>query len=498
MRILTVSEQETFDRPPLFDHRERKKFFECPKALLDIAQSMRSPDHQVGFLVSCGYFQATRRFFVHADFEPRDVAYVANQLGTNDTSTNTYPDRTRQRHRQRILDFYGFTPLDDEAEATLAVEIATMARTHLKPRLIFDRCVDFLIQRRVQVPKSGVLLELIRSGLHTRKAELIALMDAHLIDEARNLLDDLFATPDDQNRYRLTLLKKLSQSTKPMRIKEDVADFETMTALYVQLESILSVLDLGVAGVRYYAGSVLKSEVFQIKRREANDRYVHAAAFVARQFFRKQDNLIDLWLSVMASFKSTAEREHREKLLEDRNEQQEQLKSVVDDLDASVFGLIRGIRGVTDAAGLSDTQKIAAIQTLLDRVQSGTFDRLKADLCDTTQDRSWHDVLEARSLWLQNRLSPILQALTFDRNERAAPLIAAIDHFKASDGSIGARAPVDFLNTDERVALIRADGTLRTSLYRAPRFLTVFATMWQVMQPEAHRRPSAARLLRQV
>jgi len=114
----------------------------------------------------------------------------------------------------------------------------------------------------------------------------------------------------------------------------------------------------------------------------------------------------NLQLSVMASFKSTTEREHKEKLLEDRNEQQEQLQSVVDDLDASVFGLIRGIRGVTDAVGLSDTQKIAAIQTLPDRVQSGTFDRLKADLCDTTQDRSWHDVLEARSLWLQNRLIP--------------------------------------------------------------------------------------------
>jgi hypothetical protein len=238
------------------------------------------------------------------------------------------------------------------------------------------------------------------------------------------LLDDLFATPDDQNRYQMSLLKKLSQSTKPMRIKEDVADFETMTALYVQLESILSILDIGFAGVRYYAGRVLKSEVFQIERRESNDRYVHAAAFVAHQFFHKQDNLIDLWLSVMASFKSTAEREHKEKLLEDRNEQQEQLKSVVDDLDASELGLIRGIRGVTDAAGLSDTQKIAAIQTLLDRVQSGKFDRLKADLCDTTQDRSWHDVLEARSLWLQNRLSLILRALTFDHNERAAPLFA--------------------------------------------------------------------------
>ena len=57
-----------------------------------------------------------------------------------------------------------------------------MARIHLKPRLIFDRCVDFLIQRRVLVPKAGTLFELIRAGLHERKAELVAQMDAHLGD----------------------------------------------------------------------------------------------------------------------------------------------------------------------------------------------------------------------------------------------------------------------------------------------------------------------------
>ncbi len=52
-----------------------------------------------------------------------------------------------------------------------------MARTHLKARLIFDRCVDFLIQNRMQVPSSYRLNDLIRVGLHDRKAELIALMD---------------------------------------------------------------------------------------------------------------------------------------------------------------------------------------------------------------------------------------------------------------------------------------------------------------------------------
>jgi hypothetical protein len=42
MRILTISEQETFDKPPLFDHRERKQFLYLPKPLIDSATTLRS------------------------------------------------------------------------------------------------------------------------------------------------------------------------------------------------------------------------------------------------------------------------------------------------------------------------------------------------------------------------------------------------------------------------------------------------------------------------
>lgn len=247
----------------------------------------------------------------------------------------------------------------------------------------------------MQVPRSGTLLKLIRSGLQARKAELVALMDAHITDEARGLLDDLFTAPEVQNRYRLTLLKKLLQSTKPTRIREAIADFEILTALHGELETILSVLDLGVAGIRYYAGSVLKSEIFQIQRRETNDRYVHAAAFVAHQFFRSRDNLVDIWLNVMASFQTTASREHKEKLLENRKDQHQRLKIAVHDLDREVTGLIGEIRRLACADDLSDTQKVAAIRDAPEGERTGTLDRLKARLDEAGLDRNWHDMLEA-------------------------------------------------------------------------------------------------------
>ena len=144
MQILNVSEKAAFDNPPIFDFRERKKFFEFPKPLLEVANSLRNPVYQVCFLVSCGYFRAARRFFLPGDFHQRDVAYVASQLDAGDETVEAYPDRTRQRHQKLILEFYGFQPFDIKTEAILTLEIAAMARTHLKPRLIFDRCVDFL------------------------------------------------------------------------------------------------------------------------------------------------------------------------------------------------------------------------------------------------------------------------------------------------------------------------------------------------------------------
>lgn len=86
MLILSASEQEVFDKSPLFNYRERKKFFSLPKYLLDTAKSMRRAEHQIQFLLSCGYFRATRRFFASSDFEPRDFAYVASQLSCNNIS----------------------------------------------------------------------------------------------------------------------------------------------------------------------------------------------------------------------------------------------------------------------------------------------------------------------------------------------------------------------------------------------------------------------------
>ena len=154
MRILSTSEQEQFESPPSFDSQQRKSFFNFPKSLMETAQTFHKPAHQIGFLLSCGYFNATKRFFAPKDYQRRDINYVAHRLNVQPDSFTvvSYADRTRQRHEHIILSFYGFKRFDNEAENLIRREISTMVRTQLKPKLIFWRCIDLLIQNRVQLP----------------------------------------------------------------------------------------------------------------------------------------------------------------------------------------------------------------------------------------------------------------------------------------------------------------------------------------------------------
>ncbi len=159
--------------------------------------------------------------------------------------------------------------------------------------------------------------------------------------------------------------------------------------------------------------------------------------------------------------------EHEDSLLENRGQRERQIKSIVDDLDVSVFGLVRDIRGAIADDGLSATRKVEAIRSLLCREsRSPSFESLKADLDAAGKDRDCHHLLERGSQYLRNRLSPILCTVMFEHIDRATQLGEAVDHFRAADGCVDANAPTGFSGAGERSALYGADGEFRIPLYK--------------------------------
>ena len=110
MKILNTIEQEAFESPPVFNSFQRKQYFDFPSAIQQAAASLRTPVNQLCFLLSCGYFKASKRLFPVQTFRSRDVEYVAERadLALEEIEPDHYPKGTAARHQAWILDFYGF------------------------------------------------------------------------------------------------------------------------------------------------------------------------------------------------------------------------------------------------------------------------------------------------------------------------------------------------------------------------------------------------------
>ena len=254
-------------------------------------------------------------------------------------------------------------------------------------------------------------------------------------------------------------MKKLSQSTKPSKIKEQVADLDLVKGLHLQPSRALQALTLKPEGIRYYAYNVIRSKIFQLIRRNDPDRYLHLLAFIAHQYYRLEDNLVDTLLASLRSFHNGAIRAHKEQCYAQREQRNEALKALLSGLERGLVGTLATIGSITEDRALSDAEKVTRIRALLaTRETRRLLDKdpvaeLKMSLVSELDKDDYYKILEAKSIWIQNRVSPILKALTFQGEPGARKLVDAIEHFKEKDGAVDKSAPTDFLDPEERVAV---------------------------------------------
>jgi hypothetical protein len=139
MKILNTVEQEAFDMPPVFNSDQRKRFFDFPVKIRNLAANLRTTINRLCFLLSCGYFKSSKRFFTARTFHSRDIRYVAQHeaIPLDDVHIDSYSRQSQHRHQQKILNYYGFRVFDQKARDFIVQEAEMMARSQLKPNQIF-------------------------------------------------------------------------------------------------------------------------------------------------------------------------------------------------------------------------------------------------------------------------------------------------------------------------------------------------------------------------
>jgi hypothetical protein len=472
-----------FDTPPEFSSEERKRFFYLPNWANEFIETLRTPTNKTGFVVQLGYFKAVGKFFVARKFHRADVEFVAGRLNCNcsDLNFGAYKERTLIRHQEVICENMGVNQFEENAKESLKKEAINLASKQIKPRLMFMSLVDFLRNRKIEVPSYNTFAEIITEALRNFEKSLVNNINCRLTNEDKHLLDELLEFGEEYvggekktskvKRYKLTLLKKINQSTKPSKIKSNIQDLQCLEPLFELIKPVIKSLNISSDLILYYAQIVIKSRGFQINRRESR-KYLLLMAFVAYQYYRLNDVLTETLMKSVQSSINTTEREHKENFYNQRKEKNKELY-IFSKKMTSHLAVIEQAKAIIHSQTMSANEKIENLTTLFSKDFDNASVEIRKQLSGMrkesgriTKNNDYYDILETRSLKLQNRVSEIIKNIKFDPKTSNRSLIQAIDHYKEKAGGVGSIAPVCFLSTEEQENLFNPDGKFRVSLYK--------------------------------
>ena len=376
MKIFSVSEKNTFESPPVFNSIERKQVFDLPLTLTQAINNLKTPTNKVCFLATFGYFKTRHRFFAR-QFHKKDLKFIAKKIGVNldEVQLEIYSKATYRRHQSIILNYFGCSPFNEQAMTFTQTEISSMVQVQARPKLILLKIIQELMRKKIAIPSYHKLSTLIINAFNQHKQMLNQTIKSHLNKEQKNQLDSLLEKVTGSGlkskwRYQITLIKKISHSTRPAKIKENIGDFKHLLGLHLEFNPVIKQLGLNYECLHYYAHSVIKSRVHQLSRRAEDGRYLHLLSFIIYQTLKLQDLLIDTMLLAVKATINVTRKAHQECYYEERENKKKSINLLVDDFKKGVLGTIETIKIIIAKPELTAEEKIKAITTTVNKPQA--------------------------------------------------------------------------------------------------------------------------------
>ena len=488
INLLKNNKIELFDFPPSFTEEERKQFFVLP----DNEINLRKKETKIGYILQEGYFMSKKKFFLPKHYHTEDIKYVKKLLGIK-KKIDIYKDYnkiTYSIHKRIILNKNGYNSYSD-SKALFAKEASELVKTSLTPKEIFYALLDYLNEKRIEVPGYDSFAKIITKSLNLFENELIGIINNTLTTEQKDMLDDFMDLPVDnsleisaKNPYLITYLKNVEQSTAPGKIKQSLDDFKQIKELHDNFSDFFKSGLISNELVNYYAIWVLKAEHIQFDAiMNIGSKRLYVTSFITYQYKIRQDYFVDTFLQAVQKYYNDAEKSVVETFMQkDMNYQKQEQVAKIRKIIAGSKEKLNEIREIVFSFPRQDSEKMKLIKAVLNNGEINPGDEILKELdklentgIKSLKNHLFHEELEKGYRKLLNRVSEILLVLEFNPQGSDTNICKAIEFYQQKKTKINnCTVPVDFLNKNEQGRLSEKEDGFNYNLYKILLFKAVF------------------------
>lgn len=272
----------------------------------------------------------------------------------------------------------------------------------------------------------------------------------------------------------------INHSVKPGQIKNSIARFDELDAIYQSVHGLLSSIKISSEAISYYGKLTIKYQLAQINNLvDDNQRHLYLLAFVVHQYKCWQDVFLQIIKKSVRATDNKASKSIDATYAHNAPTKNELTDSVADGY-YDYRNLVTQIEKKAFDHNLNNDQFRCDVQDILNNRNSDHLNQSDQDL-QTLQNimdkekshQGYFDQHDQLSRKLQNKVAEIIKRLHFTFEPAADDLKSAIEYYQSGASITKTLAPDAFLS-DEQHAQIYQDGQFNISLYKSMLYVNLF------------------------
>lgn len=418
LSILTSAEIEELYGVPQLTPAQQEYYFDLNDAEQALLSERKDPLTKAYLILFLGHFKY--KPMVHKPSVKEtlpDLRFIRQKFGLQFKLPKTeVSSGQKAKLYAAVLRQTGYVQFNDAAQG-LGTFVEQLAEHTVDPRELFDRCSQFLSERKIAFPAYWTMQTVISAGIRERERQLHARLLEILCDETYEQLRQLVG-PEVDEQPLLSQLKKPPKSFSATEINKEIQAFARIKPLFPFVSQAIEHLNLTKANIHQYYTYVNTFSIGRVREFTKPVFALHVLCYLYQRYHHMSDTLINAFIFNIRKLSDDATRHAKEKRDEDLSGMAKKIKQSAELLmlyvDKSVAGDTRfeEVRG--RAFSILPEREIPVISDFL---------------CDVEADLKKYEwaYYASHKARIRDCLRPLFLSLDFSSTESSSLLIRQID-----------------------------------------------------------------------
>lgn len=341
IKILSESEVEEVYGVPQFSEEQRAYYFELNDEEKSLISRKNDPLSNLYRILFLGYFK-----YIPVVLNPSlekiqsDLEYIRNKYDLKTKLPRMILDSgLKSRIYASLLSFYEYK-LFDETTLGLTDYVSKITEQMVDPREVFDRCIQFLNERKIAIPAYSTLQKIISSGITLQEnilhQRLLSILPEHDFDQLTSM------AYSEESKPLITQIKKLPKTFSSKEIHREMTIFNRIKEVFPTVKHVIEELGLSKKKIHYYSSLLNYYSITKIRQLPKGKFSLFIVCFLYHRYYQISDILINGFIHHVEKLEDEAKVYSKEKHHSDLLNINDKIKKVSEILGLYVDKKIKG------------------------------------------------------------------------------------------------------------------------------------------------------------